>query len=78
MGIPKFARFLINRYPLILKSIQEEGDVPSIGKKTNNKINSHLSILNLLKSFLKPRQIKFNKNIFFKKQISKKTKFLFY
>jgi 5'-3' exoribonuclease 1 len=28
MGIPKFARFLITRYPLILKKIKEEGDVP--------------------------------------------------
>ncbi len=34
MGIPKFAKFLINRYPLILKKIQEEQDVPEIG---NNK-----------------------------------------
>lgn len=32
MGIPKFARFLINRYPLILKSIKTEQDVPPIGK----------------------------------------------
>jgi 5'-3' exonuclease len=32
MGIPKFARFLINRYPLILKKIKEEVDVPEIGK----------------------------------------------
>lgn len=32
MGIPKFARFLINRYPLILKKIKEESDVPELGK----------------------------------------------
>jgi len=32
MGIPKFARFLINRYPLILKNIQDESDIPSIGE----------------------------------------------
>jgi 5'-3' exonuclease len=35
MGIPKFARFLINRYPLILKKIKEESDVPEIGKENN-------------------------------------------
>ena len=32
MGIPKFAKFLINRYPLILKKIKEENDVPQTGK----------------------------------------------
>ena len=31
MGIPKFARFLINRYPLIMNRIGEENDIPSIG-----------------------------------------------
>ena len=30
MGIPKFARFIITRYPLILKKIREEGDIPEI------------------------------------------------
>jgi hypothetical protein len=33
MGIPKFAKFLINRYPLILRKIKDERDVPEIGKK---------------------------------------------
>ena len=32
MGIPKFAKFLINRYPLIIRKIKEEQDVPEIGK----------------------------------------------
>ena len=30
MGIPKFARFIMTRYPLILKKIREEGDIPEI------------------------------------------------
>ena len=30
MGIPKFAYFLSNRYPLILKKIKDETDVPPI------------------------------------------------
>ena len=30
MGIPKFARFLMTRYPLILRKIREEGDIPEI------------------------------------------------
>ena len=30
MGIPKFAYFLTNRYPLILKKIKDETDVPEI------------------------------------------------
>ena len=30
MGIPKFAYFLTNRYPLILKQIKDETDVPPI------------------------------------------------
>ena len=30
MGIPKFARFLITRYPLILKKLKEESDIPEI------------------------------------------------
>ena len=30
MGIPKFARFIMSRYPLILKKIREEGDIPEI------------------------------------------------
>jgi 5'-3' exoribonuclease 1 len=30
MGIPKFARFLITRYPLILKKLKEESDSPEI------------------------------------------------
>lgn len=42
MGIPKFARFLINRYPLIMKSIQEEGDVPSIGNKLKQIIKKFI------------------------------------
>ncbi len=33
MGIPKFARFLINRYPLILQKIQNDDEVTSIGSK---------------------------------------------
>lgn len=31
MGIPKFARFLISRYPLILKKAKTEFDVPETG-----------------------------------------------
>ena len=30
MGIPKFARFLMTRYPLILRKIRDERDVPEI------------------------------------------------
>ena len=30
MGIPKFAYYLTNRYPLIVKKIEEEADVPEI------------------------------------------------
>ena len=30
MGIPKFARFLMTRYPLILRKIRENGDIPEI------------------------------------------------
>lgn len=30
MGIPKFAKFLINRYPLILRKIKDDRDVPEI------------------------------------------------
>jgi len=32
MGIPKFARWLVTRYPLILKKINTDLDVPEIGK----------------------------------------------
>jgi 5'-3' exonuclease len=42
MGIPKFARFLTTRYPLILKLIQDESDIPTIGnlyQQTNNITN---------------------------------------
>jgi len=37
MGIPKFARFIITRYPLILKKIREEGDIPKKPKNTNQR-----------------------------------------
>ena len=30
MGIPKFARFLITRYPLILRKIKDHRDIPEI------------------------------------------------
>ncbi len=33
MGIPKFAKFLINRYPLILKKIKDERDITIIGNE---------------------------------------------
>jgi 5'-3' exonuclease len=33
MGIPKFARFLTTRYPLIVKTINDKSDIPTIGKK---------------------------------------------
>ena len=31
MGIPKFAKWLINRYPTILKKIKNDQDVTEIG-----------------------------------------------
>lgn len=31
MGIPKFAKWLIHRYPTILKKIKTDQDVPEIG-----------------------------------------------
>jgi len=32
MGIPKFFRWLVRRYPCILTDIKDENDVPPIGK----------------------------------------------
>jgi 5'-3' exonuclease len=32
MGIPKFAKWLIHRYPTILKKIKNDQDVPEIGR----------------------------------------------
>ena len=39
MGIPKFAKFLITRYPLIIKKIKEENDVPETGNILSKIIN---------------------------------------
>jgi len=33
MGIPKFFRWLVRRYPCILTDIKDENDVPPIGKQ---------------------------------------------
>ena len=32
MGIPKFAYFLTTRYPLIIKKVKDETDIPEINK----------------------------------------------
>lgn len=36
MGIPKFFRWLTRRYPLILKNVKQEEDIPITGKTLEN------------------------------------------
>jgi 5'-3' exonuclease len=32
MGIPKFARFIVTRYPLVLQKLNENPDIVDLGK----------------------------------------------
>jgi hypothetical protein len=32
MGIPKFARFIVSRYPLVLQKLKENPEIVELGK----------------------------------------------